>query len=225
MVSLAGKKKSKNDKSEASDEDNLTVSIEGIENTAAENKPRFLCLYGDINEENAHDMISSILYLHKVGRNIVSYSTNEGKDVETVEIIEPIELYISTTGGTAHDMFAIYDVIKNVQDNGTTLETVGLGKVMSAGVLILASGTKGKRKIGKNCRIMIHGVVTGQHGQLHDIENEMEEARWTQERYIDALCENSNMTKKYIKKLIDRKVNVYVDAKEAVELGLADEII
>ena len=195
MISLA-KKKSKDEKPKENEEAPLTVDIQGIENAGIENKPRFLCLYGDINEDNAHDMISSVLYLHKTARSIVTYRTNEGEDLETVEVVEPIELYISTTGGAANDMFAIYDVISHVQDNGTCVETVGLGKVMSAGVLILASGTKGKRKIGKNCRIMIHGVVAGQHGQLHDIENEMEEARWTQERYINALCENSNMTKK-----------------------------
>jgi ATP-dependent Clp protease protease subunit len=122
-------------------------------------------------------------------------------------------------------MFALYDVMKNIQEEGTEVITTGLGKVMSAGVLVLAAGTKGKRRIGKNCRVMIHGVIAGQHGKLHDIENEMEEVRWIQERYIQALCEDSNMTKKYIKKLLDRKVNVYLDAKEAIELGIADELI
>ena len=44
-------------------------------------------------------------------------------------------------------------------------------------------------------------------------------------RYIKALSEESDMTHKHIKKLMDRKINVYFDAKEAVELGIADEII
>ena len=224
--SASEKKKKKNSKKKEmieKEDTSVVVSVEGIENKSE--KPRFLCLYGEINEDNSHDIVSSIIYLHKTGRNLVSFSTSESKELETVEIVEPIELYISTTGGTANDMFAIYDALKFVQDRGTDVETIGLGKVMSAGVLILASGTKGKRKIGKNCRIMVHGVVSGQHGQLHDIENEMEEARWTQERYVQALCEDSDMTKNYIKKLLDRKVNVYIDATEAIELGIADEII
>jgi ATP-dependent protease ClpP protease subunit len=53
----------------------------------------------------------------------------------------------------------------------------------------------------------------------------MEEARWIQRRYIKALSEETDMTQKYIKKLMDRKINVYLDAKEAVELGIADEIV
>jgi len=201
----------------------MVVNIENLD--GAKSKPRYLCMYGEVNEENSYDLINSLLYLHKTGKNVVSFETEEGEKLETLEIIEPVELYVSTHGGSANDMFAIYDVVKHMQDEGTEVSTIGLGKVMSAGVLVLACGSPGKRKIGKNCRVMIHGVIAGQHGQLHDIENEMEEVRWIQDRYIDALCENSNMTKKYIKKLLDRKVNVYLDAKEVIELGIADELI
>lgn len=201
----------------------MIVNIENLD--SVKSKPRYLCLYGEVNEENSYDVINSLLYLHKTGKNIVSFETPEGEKLETVEVIEPVELYVSTHGGSANDMFAIYDVIKSMQDEGTEVSTIGLGKVMSAGVLILACGTPGKRKIGKNCRVMIHGVIAGQHGQLHDIENEIEEVRWIQERYIETLYENSNMTKKYIKKLLERKVNVYLDSKEVIELGIADELV
>ena len=208
---------------EAQPEGQMVVNIENLDSSIS--KPRYLCMYGEVNEENSRDLVTSLLYLHKTGKNVVSFETEKGEKLDTVEIIEPIELYVSTHGGSANDMFAIYDVCKHIQDEGTEVATIGLGKVMSAGVLILACGSPGKRKIGKNCRVMIHGVIAGQHGQLHDIENEIEEVRWIQERYIDALCENSNMKKKYIKKLLDRKVNVYLDAKEVVELGIADEIV
>jgi ATP-dependent protease ClpP protease subunit len=72
---------------------------------------------------------------------------------------------------------------------------------------------------------MIHSVIGGQHGPVHNLENELEEVKWIQEQYIDALKEETNMTKKYIKKLLERKVNVYLTAKEAVELGIADEVV
>jgi ATP-dependent Clp protease protease subunit len=216
------KKKKAEENTEEKEAGSLVVNIENMEQPS---KPRYLCLYGEINEDNCYDVINSLLYLHKTGKNVVSFSTEDGEKLNTVEVIEPVELYVSTHGGSANDMFALYDVMKNIQEEGTEVITTGLGKVMSAGVLVLAAGTKGKRRIGKNCRVMIHGVIAGQHGKLHDIENEMEEVRWIQERYIQALCEDSNMTKKYIKKLLDRKVNVYLDAKEAIELGIADELI
>ena len=96
---------------------------------------------------------------------------------------------------------------------------------MSAGVLLLAAGTKGERRIGKHCRVMIHGVVAGQHGHIADIENEFSETKNTQAMYIKALAEETDMTQKYIKKLMERKTNVYLDAEEAVSLGIADIIV
>ena len=53
----------------------------------------------------------------------------------------------------------------------------------------------------------------------------MEEAKWTQKRYIEALVEETNMSASYLRKLIDRKLNVYFSAEQAIELGIADEII
>ena len=121
-------------------------------------------------------------------------------------------------------MFAVYDVIRDIRER-TPVHTYGIGKVMSAGVLLLAAGTKGQRKIGKSCRVMIHGVVAGQHGHIADIENEFSEAKSTQEMYIQSLALETDMTKKYIKKLMDKKTNVYINAEEAVNLGIADIIV
>ena len=72
---------------------------------------------------------------------------------------------------------------------------------------------------------MIHGVIGGNAGMLHNLENEMDEIRQTQEQYIEALVKETDMTKRLLKKLIERKVNVYLTAAEAVEYGIADEVI
>jgi ATP-dependent Clp protease protease subunit len=135
-----------------------------------------------------------------------------------------VKFYLSTYGGNADDMFAMYDVIRNVRDT-TEIQTIGLGKVMSAGVLLLASGTKGKRQVGKNCRIMIHSVMGGNHGSLHNMMNEMEAIEQLQDMYCDALISETKLTRVKLKKMLERKVNVYLSAEEAVELGIADEII
>jgi ATP-dependent Clp protease protease subunit len=96
---------------------------------------------------------------------------------------------------------------------------------MSAGVLLLAAGSKGKRKIGANCRVMIHSVIGGNHGSLHNLENEMDEIRNSQENYVNALVRETNLTKRTLKRLLERKVNVYLSATEAVEYGIADIIV
>jgi len=167
-------------------------------------------LYGDIDEENTADLITSLLRKR----------IHQAPEVSAMAI----HFYLSSWGGSAADMFSIYDTMNLLKQN-RDIFTYGLGKIMSAAVPILAGGTKGKRMIGKNCRVMIHGVIAGHHGPLFNLQNEMEEVKWTQEKYIDVLVRDTDMTRRYIKKLIDRKVNVYLDAKEAIELGIADEII
>jgi len=181
---------------------------------------RAIAIYGDINEERCSEVVYGLLALDSTSTSLIT----SGEDEDPVEIVEPIDFYISSYGGAATEMFAVYDVMRAISGN-TPIYTYGLGKVMSAGVLLLAAGTKGSRKIGKNCRVMIHGVVAGQHGHIADIENEFSEVKSTQRMYIQALAEETDMTEKYIKKLMDKKTNVYIDAEEAVNLGIADIVV
>ena len=121
-------------------------------------------------------------------------------------------------------MFGICDMMRIVKEDCPII-TTGIGKVMSAGVLILASGTKGARRIGRNTRVMIHSVIGGTHGSMHNLENEIEEIRWIQDRYIETLVSETDMTKRMVKKLLDKKVNIYLDAEQAVDYGIADIIV
>ena len=148
----------------------------------------------------------------------------EDPDGLPIQTSTPFDFHISTWGGSALDMFAVYDVMRLIRKD-CEIVTYGFGKVMSAGVILLAAGTKGKRYIGANCRLMIHGVTAGQQGGLHDLENEMNEAKWIQKQYVSALSKESKMRKKEIKELFNRKINVYFDAEQAVAYGIADEIV
>tara|TARA_R110001583_G_scaffold55201_3_gene168078 strand:+ start:305 stop:1027 length:723 start_codon:yes stop_codon:yes gene_type:complete len=184
---------------------------------------RLTGIYGTITEERCLEAIYSLHMLMISGRyDELKDPTDENSPL--IEVYDPIDFIVSSYGGSAAEMFSVYDTIREMKKK-CDIRTIGLGKVMSAGVLLLACGTKGQRKIGANCRVMIHGVISGQHGHLQDVENEFEEAKLTQEAYIKALAENSNMKPSYIKKLIQRKTNVYLNASEAVELGIADIII
>ena len=136
----------------------------------------------------------------------------------------PVDFYVNSAGGVASDMFAMYDFIREVRET-IEIHTHGLGKVMSAAVLLLASGTKGKRKIGKYCRVMIHSVIAGSSGALHDLKNEMKEIQAIQDMYIDALASETKLTKKKLKELFAKNINVYLSAEEAVKYGIADIIV
>ena len=181
-------------------------------------------IYGDITEEKCSETVWGLLALQETGRKLIEVQEEDSDELKFEEINEPIDFYISSYGGAASEMFAVYDVMRSIRDD-MAIRTHGVGKVMSAGVLLLAAGTKGERRVGKHCRIMIHGVISGQHGHLHDVENEFEEAKLTQKLYIKALASETDMSERHIKKLIDKKTNVYIDAARAVELGIADIII
>ena len=185
--------------------------------------PRCLGLIGDITEEKSELILSQLVGLNYKGMDVVPVDPKNPTG-EMQEVYEPVEMMISTHGGSASDMFAIYDVMKLLQDSGMEVQTVGIGKVMSAGVLLLAAGTPGKRSIGKHCRVMIHGVSSGAGGMVESIDNELEEIKLIEDQYITALAENTAMTKRYIKNRLKKRLNVYIGAEEAVELGIADNI-
>ena len=184
-----------------------------------EEMPSTFMLYGDVNEERAADIVSALLLLGDKKRvDKAKQRLPEGEE------LDDIKFYISTYGGSADDMMAIYDMMRLTKDN-RDIETIGMGKIMSAGTLILACGTRGKRKIMRNCRVMLHAVSAGSMGTIHNLVNEMEEVQNIQDMYIRALCAETLLTKRQLKKMLDQKVNVYLTAEEAVEYGLADEVI
>jgi ATP-dependent protease ClpP protease subunit len=57
------------------------------------------------------------------------------------------------------------------------------------------------------------------------MENELEEIKWVQDRYIECLANYTNLTQKKIKKLLKTQKDVYISAEEAIKMGIADEII
>ena len=193
-------------------EDKKIILIDSAGGTPKEPDMRIVGLFSEVNEEKIAEVIHSILFFDELNKQ------SEPDDQK------PITFYLSTYGGNADDMFAMYDTMRIIRET-SEIHTVGLGKVMSAGVLLLAAGTKGKRQIGKNCRVMIHSVMGGNHGNLHNMMNEMEAIEQLQDMYCEALIAESKLTKAKLKKMIERKVNVYLSAEEAVELGIADEII
>ena len=83
-------------------------------------------LYGDISEEKGSEIVYALLSLWNQTRNAKSDDTKKSKKDRP----EPIELYVSTHGGSASDMFAIYDVMRQVKKD-IDISTVGIGKALS----------------------------------------------------------------------------------------------
>jgi ATP-dependent Clp protease protease subunit len=184
---------------------------------------RSINLFGDLDEDKIENICNGLLILKETCCYESPVDPTDPESPNEV-IIQPIDFYISTWGGDALGMFAIYDLMRMIREE-CDINTFAIGKVMSAGVLLLAAGTKGNRRVGKNTRIMMHAVRGGHYGALHSLENEMKETKWLQEQHIKSLIAETSMTKKQINTMLNRRVDVYLSAKEAVEMGIADIIV
>tara|TARA_E500000331_G_scaffold332969_1_gene356741 strand:- start:4388 stop:5071 length:684 start_codon:yes stop_codon:yes gene_type:complete len=185
---------------------------------------RSVKLFGEVCDEQSEKIIEELISMSLNSEEIVPVNPDDAECKEVERFVHGIDFMISTYGGNADDMFAIYDVMKSVQEE-TPIHTYGMGKVMSAGVLLLASGTKGERRIGKNCRVMIHHVAGGIAGSLPSMAADLESIEAMESRYVEVLISETSFTKRSLKKLLDKRVNIYLSAEEAIQYGIADKYI
>lgn len=164
---------------------------------------RVVVLHGDVNEHTISSVIAQLLHLASVNKN-------------------PIHLVVSTYGGSVDEMFSLYDTIKFLP---CPVHTIALGKVMSAGVLLLAAGEKGKRLIGKSARIMMHPVSGGSYGNVFEIINESKEHSRLHNLMVEALESETKMNRDDIEKIMRSGYDYYITAAEAISLGIVDKIV
>jgi len=191
---------------------------------ASESKSRLLGLYGEVNEEKCKAAIVGLYYFRDSGLMEEEIDSEEDEETVIKTSYLPIDFVVSTEGGSVTDMFALYDCMREVRKDCEII-SFGVGKVMSAGVLLLAGGTKGKRKIGRNCRLMLHAISGGHFGSLKELETDIKEVKWYQTQYAKALAEETNLTEKKIRAIFRKKTDTYFNAAQAVEWGIADEIV
>ena len=220
--------KTRADKEETQDENPESESPESFflfpPVDPAANHPRKIALFGEIEEEKVSEIIYSMISLKESGKKEEKLNPDDESCDKYSISYDPFEFIISTYGGSAVEMFGVYDTMRMIRDE-CEVHTFALGKVMSAGVLLLAAGTKGQRRVGANCRIMIHNVIGGESGPIFSLENEVDEVRNIQEQYVSALIKETSLTRRSIGQLLNKKINVYLNAKEAVEMGIADIIV
>lgn len=175
----------------------------GDEGSILQLQERIVYLAGEVNEQSIAHVTATIIAL-----------ANQDKT-------SPIKLIVSTYGGSIDEMFSLYDVMKYVP---CPVHTIAIGKVMSAGVLLVAAGTKGSRLIGKSTRIMIHPISASMEGTVFTMENEMAETRRMQVLMEELLLAETKMTKAQLQAIMKKGHDTYLTAKEAVKLGIVDAI-
>lgn len=143
-------------------------------------------------------------------------------ELDMADSTAPIKVIINSYGGEVDSMFAIYDAMRTCV---APLITIGLGKAMSAAVLLLSAGEKGERRISSHTRIMAHELSMFAWGKLYEVENEAKEGRRLQRLMEKSLARESGKTVKKIQKIMASHIDTFMEAELAVEYGFADKVL
>jgi ATP-dependent Clp protease protease subunit len=165
-------------------------------------KERIIFLVGEIEQHMANLIIAQMLFLE---------SENPDKD---------INLYINSPGGVVTAGLAIYDTMQFVKPDVSTL---CIGHAASAGALVLAAGTAGKRYALPHSTVMIHQVLGGYQGQGSDIQIHAKETLRIAETLNGILARHTGKPLEQIRQDTDR--DYFLSPEDAVAYGLIDRVI
>lgn len=165
-------------------------------------KDRIIFIDEEITDHLASVVVAQILFL-------------EAEDSE-----KDICIYINSPGGSITAGLAIYDTIKYVKPE---VSTICIGLAASMGAFLLAAGTKGKRFALPNAEIMIHQPMGGTQGQAEDIRIQAEHILRMRANMNRMLSENTGQPVEKIEKDVDR--DNFMSAHEAAEYGLIDKVL
>jgi ATP-dependent Clp protease protease subunit len=165
-------------------------------------KERVVFLVGPVNEVSANLIVAQLLFLE---------SENPDKD---------IYFYINSPGGSVSAGLAIYDTMRFIKPDVSTL---CIGQAASMGAFLLGAGAKGKRFVLPNSRVMIHQPMGGFQGQASDIEIHAKEILYLRARLNKLMAEHTGKDIESIEKDTDR--DNFMSAEEAVTYGIVDKVL
>lgn len=165
-------------------------------------KERIVFLGEEVNEHTANLVVAQLLFL-------------AGEDSK-----KDIMFYINSPGGHVYDGMAIYDTMQYIKPD---VQTIGIGLQASMGAFLLSSGAKKKRFILPHSRVMIHQPSSGTQGKVTDQEITLRESIRIKKLLNEILAKNTGQKLVKIEKDVDR--DFWMDAQEAINYGLVDEII
>ncbi|HKO90857.1 MAG TPA: ATP-dependent Clp protease proteolytic subunit [Polyangiaceae bacterium] len=165
-------------------------------------KDRIVFLGTEVNAQAANLIIAQLLFLE-----------SDDPDRE-------ITLYINSPGGVITAGLAIYDTMQYVR---CPVSTVVLGQAASMGALLLCAGAPGRRRALPSSRVMIHQPMGGFQGQQSDIEIHAREIMNMRQRVNEIMAGHTGQTVEKIR--LDTERDRYLNATEAKEYGLVDEVI
>jgi ATP-dependent Clp protease protease subunit len=174
-------------------------------------KSRITVLSEDVSQEVTERVLKNIIEINEKDRK----AKEEDADYDP----EPIQLIINSFGGSVYDGLAI---IGAIEGSKTPVHTICYGSAMSMALYILVAGHY--RKMSKYATLMYHEIGTNVSGKLTGIVNELSECNRLETLCDKIMIENSKIKKKDLTKHKKTSGEWYISAKEAISLGMIDEI-
>lgn len=165
-------------------------------------RERVIFLTGQVEDNMANLIVAQLLFLE---------AENPEKD---------IHIYINSPGGVVTAGMAIYDTMKFIKPD---VSTICIGQACSMGSFLLSAGTKGKRYALENARVMIHQPLGGFRGQASDIEIHAKEILQIKEKLNKLMAEHSGRPYEDLARDTDR--DNFMSAQEAMDYGLIDKVL
>ena len=165
-------------------------------------KERIIFLGTPIDDQVANVIVAQLLFL-----------SHEDPEKE-------IKMYINSPGGVIYAGLAIYDTMQIISN---PISTVAIGVTASFGTVLLTAGTKGRRYALPNATIHMHQPLGGAQGQATDIAIQAKQIMRLKSLLNDVMAKHTGQPLEVIERDLDR--DYYLDAKQAVEYGLVDQII
>lgn len=134
---------------------------------------------------------------------------------------EDITIIFNSDGGSVFAGYALFDFILELRNRGHKVTTKALGMAASMAAVLLQAGDE--RVMTRNSYVMLHEVSSGSSGSSTDIEDTLKLVRRLEKRGNEIFCDRSTLTMPKIKSLTNRK-DAWLDADEAMSLGLVDRI-
>ena len=163
---------------------------------------RIIILTGEINDHLASSIVAQLLYLESKSKT------------------SPIYMYINSPGGSISAGLAIYDTMNFI---ACDVSTIAIGICASMAAFLLSSGKTGQRLALPNSEVMIHQPLGGFNGQASDIEISANRILKQKEHLNQILASNTHQNIEKIRQDTDR--DYFIDAYEALDYGIIDEII
>ena len=138
-----------------------------------------------------------------------------------VDPFERLSLLINSPGGSVTDAFALIDVMKGSQ---IPVETIGIGEISSAGLMIFMAGEKGSRRLTPNTQILSHQYSWGNYGKEHELFSQVKAFELTSKMILDHYRKCTGLSEKKIREFLLPPEDRWLSSKEALKLGLCDEV-